>query len=95
MLKVLAACGAGIGSSQIIKMKIKKVCEKLNIPVEISHLSIGMAKSEADKYDVIFTMNGLVSNFSNLKGDTKVIGLVNLMSENEMETKLKEALGIE
>ena len=34
-MKVLAACGSGMGSSQIIKMKITNVFKKLNIPLEI------------------------------------------------------------
>ena len=33
MLKVIAACGNGMGSSQIIKMKIEKIFKKLNIPL--------------------------------------------------------------
>ena len=30
MLKVIAACGSGMGSSQIIKMKLEKVISELN-----------------------------------------------------------------
>ena len=41
MLKVIAACGNGMGSSQIIKMKIEKIFKNLNIPVSIHHTSIG------------------------------------------------------
>ena len=37
MLKVIAACGSGMGSSQIIKMKITKVFKKLGIDVTIQH----------------------------------------------------------
>lgn len=43
MLKVIAACGNGMGSSQIIKMKIEKIFKKLNIPVSIHHTSIGLS----------------------------------------------------
>jgi PTS system ascorbate-specific IIB component len=43
MLKVIADCGSGMVSSQIIKMKIEKVFKKLGIPVEIHHSSISEA----------------------------------------------------
>ena len=34
-LKVIAACGSGMGSSQIIKMKLQKVFKKLDNNEEI------------------------------------------------------------
>ncbi len=94
-MKVLAACGAGIGSSQIIKMKLTNVFKRLDIPCDIAHMSVGMAKTEVNKYDVVFTLATLVDSFENVNEDTKIIGLVNVMSEKEIEEKLKEALNIE
>ena len=64
MLKVLAACGAGMGSSQIIKMKIKKVLDKLKIESSIDHMSVGQAKSMVNNYDIIFVAEGLKNNFN-------------------------------
>jgi ascorbate PTS system EIIB component len=90
MLKVLAACGNGMGSSQIIKMKIEKVFKKLCIPVTIDHMSVGEAKSQGSNYDVVFCSVSLTDNFK-VRGNTKVIGLVNLLSESEIETKIKES----
>lgn len=91
MLKVIAACGNGMGSSQIIKMKIEKVFKKLNTPVSIHHTSIGVAKSEASSYDVVFCSEALKSNFSRAESaGTIVIGLKNLLSEQEIEDKIKE-----
>lgn len=94
MLKVLAACGAGVGSSQIIKMKLQKVFGKYGIAFEVDHMSVGMAKTEVNKYDLVITMAGLMNMFTNVRPETKIIGLVNLMSEAEMETKIKAALDI-
>ena len=84
MLKVLAACGNGMGSSQIIKMKIDKVFKKLGMPVAIDHMSVGEAKSQASNYDVVFCSAALTDNFK-VRGNTKVIGLINLLSEAEIE----------
>ena len=91
MLKVIAACGNGMGSSQIIKMKIEKVFKKLNVPVSIHHTSIGAAKSEASSYDVVFCSEALKSNFARAEAaGTIIIGLKNLLSEQEIESKIKE-----
>ena len=94
MYKVLAACGAGMGSSQIIKMKIQKVYDKLGLKVEITHASVGQCKTEVNRYDVVYTMTALVSQFKNVGENTKIIGLVNVMSEAEIEAKTREALGL-
>ena len=91
MLKVVAACGNGMGSSQIIKMKIEKVFKKLAIQADIHHMSVGEARSQANSYDVVFCSLSLVDNFK-VKGNTKVIGLQNLLSESEIEQKIKENL---
>ena len=93
MLKVLAACGNGMGSSQIIKMKIDKVFKKLGMPVAIDHMSVGEAKSQASNYDVVFCSAALTDNFK-VRGNTKVIGLINLLSEAEIEGKIRENLTV-
>lgn len=94
VVKVLAACGAGIGSSMIIKRKIQKVFDKLGVEVEITHASIGSAKSEVNKYDIVFTLKALQDNFTNVKEDTMIVGLVNIMSEDEIEKAVRAKLGI-
>ncbi len=90
MLKVIAACGNGMGTSQIIKMKISNVFKKLNLPADVGHMSVGEAKSVASNYDVVFCTDSLVSNFK-VGAKTKVIGLKNLLSEQEIEQKIRDA----
>lgn len=90
-IKALAACGNGMGSSQMIKMKIKKVFKKLGIEAEIGHMSVGEAKGVANNYDMIFISETFVSQFRASK-DTKIIGLKNLLSEKEIEAKVRKAL---
>lgn len=89
MLKVLAACGSGMGSSQIIKMKITKVFKKLGIDVQIQHSSVGEAKSQASNFDVVFCSEVLKSNFKRAEDSgTIIIGLKNVLSEQEIEEKV-------
>ena len=75
MLKVLVACGCGMGSSQLLKMNCTSIDE---------------AKSTAHDYDLIVVGENFVNSF-NVKEGTKVIGLKNLMNKKELETKLKES----
>lgn len=89
MLKVIAACGSGMGSSQIIKMKLQKVFKKLGIDADIYHTNVGDAKSQANNYDVVFCSESLVGQFGGTKA--KVIGLKNLLSESEMTEKIEAA----
>lgn len=92
MLQVAAACTNGTGSSQIIKMKIDKVFKSLNVPAYIHHMSAGEAKSRADEFDIIFIPYGLLYEFNKI--NTKIIGIKNLLSEQEIEEKIKEALNM-
>jgi PTS system ascorbate-specific IIB component len=92
MLKVIAACGNGMGSSQMIKMKISKVFKKLGVDVQVDHNSVGAATSMASNYDAVFVSANFVDQFKNAaaKG-TKIVGLKNLLSEQEIEEKIVEA----
>lgn len=89
-LKVIAACGSGMGSSQIIKMKLEKAFKKLNVDAEIYHTNVGDAKSQANNYDVVFCSESLVGTFNGVKAT--VIGLKNLLSEKEMAEKIQEKI---
>ncbi len=92
MLRVIAACGNGMGSSQVIKMKITKVFKKLNVPVQVDHTSVGAATSMASNYDAVFCSTAFVGQFSNAAArGTKIIGLKNLLSEQEIEEKIVES----
>ena len=95
MLKVVAACGNGMGSSQIIKMKIEKVFKKLGIAASIDHMSVGEAKTQSMSYDVVFCSTSLTESFKVRNNKPIVIGLVNLLSEAEIEAKIKENLTVQ
>ena len=94
-MKVLAACGSGMGSSQIIKMKLTNVFRKLNIPLEYNHSAVSEAKSSAKNYDLVVISSALLEVFDGLDlPNTKIVGLQNLLSEKEMTEKISEALGL-
>ena len=89
MLKVMVACGCGMGSSQMIKMRADSLFKKLGIDAKIDHTSIEFAKGDANKYDVVIISESFLKDFKN--STAKVIGLKNILSTKEMEEKLREA----
>lgn len=79
MVKVLAACGNGMGSSMVIKMKVENALRKLNqTDFTVNSCSVGEAKGLAVGYDIVIASLHLIQE---LEGRTngKLIGLDNLM----------------
>ncbi len=58
-MKILAVCGNGMGTSMVIKMKIKKILDKNNITASLESCSLGQAKSMVDNYDLVFASTHL------------------------------------
>lgn len=90
MYKVLATCGNGMGSSLLMEMKVKSVFDNKGIVYEISHCSLGEAKTIANNYDIIFCPMSFRDAFSDLKEDLKLIPLQNVLSEEEIIDKCEE-----
>jgi PTS system ascorbate-specific IIB component len=90
MLKVLVACGCGMGSSQMIKKNCSTVLTSLGIEHTIHHTSIGEAKASANNYDLVVVGSNFEKHLK-VKETTKVIGLKNLLNKVELKTKLQEA----
>lgn len=92
MVKVLAACGNGMGSSMVIKMKVENALRKLNqTDFTVNSCSVGEAKGLAVGYDIVIASLHLIQE---LEGRTngKLIGLDNLMDDKEITEKLSQAL---
>ena len=92
MLKVLTACGNGMGSSMVIKMKVQNALRGLDqSDFDVASCSVGEAKSLAANYDIVIASVHLISE---LEGRTKgkLIGLDNLMDDKEITAKLSEVL---
>lgn len=84
-LKVLVACGAGMGSSQMLKMTAEKVFKELGIEVSISHCAIDEARSSAKNYDLLLVNERFVET---IKPNDHVIGLKNILDKKEIREKL-------
>lgn len=88
-MKILVCCISGMGSSQMIKMKIGNVLKKLNFDASIEHKALDSARSIAKNYDAVFCSLALVDNFRDVDPN-KIMGLKNLLSEAEIENALRE-----
>ena len=90
-LKFLVCCANGSGSSLMAQMALEKVLKKNNIkPGKVHHCPLSEGKSSAVQYDVLVC----AQNFANMFADAeakgvKVIPLKNVMSDKEIEEKLK------
>lgn len=91
MIKLLAVCGNGMGTSTMMKLKAKSVLDKNNIPSVCENCSIGQAKSSIANYDVVISSVHLASQLKE-NGKTKIIALKNILDVKEMEQRILEAI---
>lgn len=91
-LTFLVCCANGAGSSLMMKMAMQKVLDKVGLkPQKVHHCALSEGKSAAMQYDVVFCAQNFTSMFKDAeKKGTKVIGLRNIMSAQEIEEKMKE-----
>ncbi len=83
-MKIMAVCGAGLGSSFMVEMNIKKVLKKLNIQADVAHADLASAlPDEAD----IFVMTKDLAASSGIP-DAKLIVLKNIIDIDDLESKL-------
>lgn len=91
-LSFLVCCANGAGSSLMMKMAMQKVVDKVGIkPSKIHHCALSEGKSAASQFDVVFCAQNFTKMFADAeKKGTKVIGLKNIMSQQEIEEKMRE-----
>lgn len=90
--KILVACANGAGTSLMMKMTCERVIQKLGMDVaNIHHCALSEGVSSARQYDIVFAP----LNFKDMYKDAEaagviVIGLRNVLSDQEMEEHLVE-----
>lgn len=91
MIKLLAVCGNGMGTSTMMKMKAKKILDGHKIACTAENCSIGQAKTVVNNYDVVIASTHLISQLK-ARPTTSLIALKNIMDAKEMEARLLEIL---
>ncbi|TCV99916.1 PTS sugar transporter subunit IIB [Biostraticola tofi] len=85
-MKIMAVCGAGLGSSFMMEMNIKKVIKNLNITAEVEHSDLGSVTPDAAD---VFVMGRDIAYSANLP-ESKLIIVNSIIDIKELETKLSE-----
>lgn len=91
-MSFLVCCANGAGSSLMMKMTLQKVLNRSNIKVsKLHHCALSEGKSVCCQFDVILCAQNFIDMFAEAqKKGSKVIGLKNIMSDKEMEEKMRE-----
>lgn len=91
MIKLLAVCGNGMGTSTMMKLKAKKILDSHKIDCVAENCSIGQAKSVVNNYDIVIASTHLISQLK-AKDGTVLVALKNIMDAKEMEAQMLAAL---
>lgn len=90
-MKVVTICGAGIGSSGILKVNAERVLKRLGIEADVVAADIASIAQVAADAQVILTSSEFVEAIGGTFADVVVID--NYFDTDELSTKLSAALG--
>ncbi len=90
-MKIVAICGAGVGTSGILKVNAERVLKRLDIDAQVTASDIAGLALEAADAQVILTSPELVDRIGKTFADIVVIE--NYFDLEELTVKLERALG--
>ncbi len=90
-MKIVTICGAGIGSSGILKVNAERVLRRLDIEADVVAADIASLATVAGDAQVILTSAEFVDAIGTTYAD--VIVITNYFDTDELTTKLEAALG--
>lgn len=89
-MKIVAICGAGIGSSGILKVNAERVLGRLGIAADVSAAHLDSLAADAADAQIILTSPEFVGVIGKTNAD--VIVVQNYFDTAELTRKLQEAL---
>ncbi len=90
-MKIVTICGAGVGTSGILKVNAERVLGRLGIQAAVVATDLGRIAEEADDAQIILTSPEFVDAIGATFAD--VIVVENLFDTQEQTAKLEAALG--
>lgn len=90
-MKIVTICGAGIGSSGILKVNAERVLQRLGLSATVVAADIGSVGRVAADAQVILTSAEFVEAIGPTRADVVVIE--NYFDTDELSTKLEAAIG--
>jgi ascorbate PTS system EIIB component len=88
MIRVLAVCGMGLGTSVILKSRLKEALDREGVDYTLEVTDAGSVRGQAA--DVIFTSDELADRVRNR--DAKVVIIKNFTSREEVGEKVRAAV---
>lgn len=89
-MKIYAVCGAGIGTSVLLKSNADRVLASLGIEAEVQAVSISDALSSDSLAQIVLITPELQEQISGIRSE--VIPIENIFNLEELEKKLTAAL---
>jgi len=90
-VKIVAICGAGIGTSGILKVNAERVLNRLGIDATVVACDLDSLTAESDDAQVILTGPEFLTAIGRTFAD--VIVVENYFDTEELSDKLQRALG--
>jgi len=90
-VKIVTICGAGIGSSGILKVNAERVLQRLGLEATVVAADIGSVARVASDAQVILTSAEFVEAIGPTRADVVVIE--NYFDTEELSRKLEVAIG--
>ncbi|HEV7183413.1 MAG TPA: PTS sugar transporter subunit IIB [Leifsonia sp.] len=90
-MKIVAICGAGVGTSGILKVNAERVLHRLDIDADVTASDLANVAAASADAQVILTSPELVDRIGPTNADIVVVE--NYFDLDEIERKLDEALG--
>ena len=87
---IYAVCGAGIGTSVLLKSNAEKVLQNLDIEATVRAVSLEEAKSPDSRAQVLLITPELVDAVAAIRSE--VIAINNIFDLSELSDKLSSAL---
>lgn len=88
MIRVLAVCGMGLGTSVILKSRLKEALEAEGADYQLDISDAGAASGS--QADLIFTSDELADRIK--AGDAKIVIIDNFTDRKEVKAKVAQAL---
>ena len=90
-MKIVAICGAGVGTSGILKVNAERVLQRLGLSATVVATDLESLHAEADDAQIILTSPEFVEAIGRTSADVVVVE--NYFDTNELAEKLEKALG--
>lgn len=90
-MKIYAVCGAGIGTSVLLKSNVDRVLQSLGIEAEVHAVSVSAAMADDSPAQLVFITPELQSQINGIRSEVVVIN--NIFDLAELSEKLTKSLG--